>query len=346
MMALLESVVRGPMGGDEARAERDGDDPSGVYLNSDRGASMRTLMRALDSRGDDGDRERMWALIEHAADDPSTALRAGAIEELLYRLLTEDRERAAELFERLMDGHPTLLCAHNATSFMYYGSYKHFSRIEPFVHALMNHEDEKCAQRGAELACVAAITSPTALGSDEALSAARALAESAVTGQRALRRGAAKVYAHNMNSRQLAYCACELSQLFDDQDSEVRRLIGDAFSQMLGVHDPEARSFVEQFAASRALAESEDDFAEYLWEYGSDDPHWALSVLDIMLDRRHPVEPLHRSGSEELVRLVLRLYTDPTADAAIKSRAMDAFDRLMERYAYEAQRALDEWDRR
>jgi hypothetical protein len=46
------------------------------------------------------------------------------------------------------------------------------------------------------------------------------------------------------------------------------------------------------------------------------------------------------------VRLVLRIYTDPTADAAIKSRAMDAFDRLMERYAYEALRALEEWDRR
>ena len=40
------------------------------------------------------------------------------------------------------------------------------------------------------------------------------------------------------------------------------------------------------------------------------------------------------------------MYTDPTADAGTKGRAMDAFDKLMERYAYEAGRALDEWDRR
>ena len=40
------------------------------------------------------------------------------------------------------------------------------------------------------------------------------------------------------------------------------------------------------------------------------------------------------------MRLVLRLYTDPTADVVAKGRAMDAFDKLMERYAYEAQRAL------
>jgi hypothetical protein len=122
--------------------------------------------------------------------------------------------------------------------------------------------------------------------------------------------------------------------------------VGNAFSHARGAQDPEARRFVEEFAASRALAESEDDFAEYLWEYGPDDPPWALSVLETMLDNQHAIEPLRRGGGEELVRLVLRLYTDPTADAATKSRAMDAFDKLMERYAYEVQRALDEWDRR
>ena len=346
MMTLLEGVVHGPMGDDEARAERDGDDPSGVYLNSDRGASMRTLMRALDSRGNDGDRERMWALIEHAADDPSTALRAGTIEELLYRLLAEDRGRAVELFERLMDGHPALLCDHDATTFMYYGSYKHFSRMEPYIRALMHHGGEQCAQRGAELACVAAISSASTLGSDEALFTAWAMAEDAIVGQPALRRGAANVYARNMDSRQSAFCARVLSRLLDDEDDKVRRLVGDAFSHARGARDPETRRLVEKFASSHALADGEDDFAEYLWEYGPDDPHWALSVLETMLDNQHPVEPLRRRGGEELVRLVLRLYTDPTADAAIKSRAMDAFDRLMERYSYEAQRAIEEWDRR
>ena len=93
------------------------------------------------------------------------------------------------------------------------------------------------------------------------------------------------------------------------------------------------------------MAEEVDDFAEYLWEYGADDPPWALSVLEAALDNLHPAGPIRRGG-EQFVRLVLRIYTDPTADAAIKSRAMNAFDRLMEHYAYEARRALEEWDRR
>ncbi|QIN80149.1 hypothetical protein GBA65_18310 [Rubrobacter marinus] len=345
MLDRLEGVVRGLMGDDERRAEQGGDGPSGVYLNSDRGASMRTLMQALDSRREEGDEERMWSLIEHAAGDSSTALRAGAIEELLYRLLTEDRGRAVALFERLMDGHPALLCDHDATSFMYYGSYRHFSRMEPFVRDLMGHADEKCAQRGAELACVAALSSADALGSDVDLSTARALAEAAITGPPALRRGAAKVYARNMDSRRSDLCARGLMRLLDDGDDQVRRSVGGAFMHVRGAGDPEVRRFVEEFAASRALASEEDDFAEYLWEYGPDDPPWALQVLEAALDNRHPAGSIRRGG-EQFVRLALRMYTDPTADAGIKSRAMDAFDKLMERYAYEAGRALDEWDRR
>ena len=217
--------------------------------------------------------------------------------------------------------------------------------MEPFVRALMKHGDEECAQRGAELACVASISSANALGSDEDLSTARALAESAVTGPPALRRGAARIYARNMDSRQSAACTRELIRLLDDEDDEVRRLVGGAFSHAHGVWDPGTRRFVEEFAASRALAEEPDDFAEYLWEYGPDDPPWALSVLEAALDNLPPAGSIRRGG-EQFVRLVLRIYTDPTADAAIKSRAMNAFDRLMERYAYEARRALAEWDRR
>ena len=346
MIRLLEDVVRGPMGGDEARAERDGNDPFGAYLNSDRGASMRTLMRVLDSRGDDGDRERMWTLVEYTSVDPSAALHAGAIEQLLYRLLTENRERAVTLFERLMDGHPELLCAHDTAEFLHYGSFQHFSRTRPFVQAMMDSEKDDCSQTGAQLACVSAISSPGVLGSAEDLAGARALAECAVTGRAAMRRGATKVYAYNMDSQKSAFCARELFRLMEDEDTEVRRLIAEAFSRMRSVRDPEVRRFVEEFAASRALADGENAFAEFLWEYGLDDPSWALSIVETMLDNRHLREPLRRTGGEELVRLVLRVYTDPTTDATLQERAMDAFDKLMERYAYEAQRTLEEWDRR
>jgi hypothetical protein len=155
---------------------------------------------------------------------------------------------------------------------------------------------------------------------------------------------AARIYAHNMNCPRSAFCARQLSPLPGDEEDAVRRLVGNALSNIRSVHSAQVRRLVEELAASRTLAEGEDDFADYLYEYGPNDPRWALSVLEIMLDNRGPVEPLRRGsgGGEELVRLVVRLYTDATADAAIKSRAMDALDRLMERYSYEAQHALEE----
>jgi len=52
------------------------------------------------------------------------------------------------------------------------------------------------------------------------------------------------------------------------------------------------------------------------------------------------------AGGTELIRLVLRVHNDPVADDALRARAIDAFDRLMERFADDAQRALGEWDRR
>ena len=281
--------------------------------------------------------------------NPGSWLRSrwkGAIEELLYRLLTEDRGRGVALFEKLMEGCPDLLCTHSTAEFLYYGSYRHFSRIKPFIQARLNSRLEDCAQRGAELACLAATSSPSVLGSNEALDIARALAENAVTGPPALQRGAAKIYAHNIDSGQSAFCTHELSRLLDDEDAEVRRSVADAFSRVRNVHDPEVREFVEQFVASRALADGEDDLAEFLWEYGPDDPPWALSVLEAMLSNSQARDSIRRTGGEELVRLVLRVYTHPTSDRALRERAMDAFDKLMERYAYEAQRALNEWDQR
>ena len=344
MLDLLERAVHGPVGEDEVIKES-GQDPHGVYINSVRGASLRTLMRALHARATVGAKSRRWNLLEFASDDPSTTLRSGAIEELLY-VLHEDRERALALLERAMEGRSgLLLCSQPVPDFLYYGAYKHFSRTKPFVEAMMQSEDENCRERGAVLACVAAISSANVLGSEADLAAARELASRATSGSAALRRGAARVYAHNLGGERSTYCARELSGLLDDEDDHVRRFAAVAFSHTSSPRSPDLRSFVEVFACSRALRTGSRKFSEYMLQFGQEDPEWALSVLQAVLDNAHDEKP-YSSAGDNLVRLVLRLYTDPTADQTLHTRAMDVFDGLMERYTHEAQSALDEWDRR
>jgi hypothetical protein len=347
MMGLLEDVVHGPKGDDETPTDENGQGASGVYLNSERGAAQRTLMHALSSRGNAADKDRMWTLMEYASGELSTALRAGAIEQLLYRLMAENRDRAMALFESLMNGHPELLCIPDTAQFLYFGSYQHFSRTRSFIRAMMESDSDECAQAGARLACVAAISPANVLGSGDALTSARVLAALAIDGKAALRRGAAQVYSSNLDSAESAFCARELRRLVNDEDKEVRRQVANAFLRLRHIDDPEIRSFVEDFARSRSLTEGEDEFAEFLWDYGANERAWALKMVETVLDNRHrSTEPWQRGIGEYLVRLVLRVYNKSMTDDSFRKRAMDAFDRLSEEYAQEAQSVLDEWDQR
>jgi hypothetical protein len=343
IMALLQSYVRGPMAEDETWWERERSDLDDGYINSDRGCSLRTLMRALDQLQSDEAKAHKWQLIEFVATDPSPVLRAGAIGELLY-MLRDDRERAISLFERLMEGHSALLHSRDVWNFLYYGIYKYFARMKPFIRALMAEDNEACQQRGAELGCIAAM-SPSALDSAEERISAQALAREVMTGPATWRRGAARLYSHHIADGPSS--VSELKKLLNDEDVEVRRFISGAFYSLRGEHIFSLRQFIEAFAASRSLHARIHGFAQYLWEYGSLDPSWTLSVIEMILDNEYPVDESPRwVGGEELIRLVLRIYNDPAADGATCKQAMDVFDRLMERYTGQAQKVLGEWDRR
>ncbi len=345
IMALLENCIRGPIAKDETGwAQNDRQEPYESCVNSDRGSAFGTLMRAFDQQKSDQAKQHKWKLLEFAAADPSTALRSGVIKELLY-VLHKDRERAISLFERLMDGHPALLNSHYTQEFVRYGIYKYFPRVKPFIRALMDSDKEPCQQHGAELACIAAI-SPQALNSAEEQADAQSMATEAVTSSVALRCGAARVYAHNIANK-CPICVQELEKLLNDEDASVRQTIGGVYAYLRSDHTVSLREFIEACAASRFLQDDMSQFAEYLWEYGLLDPSWTLSVVDIVLDNEYPVENrMWTHGSDELIRLVLRIYNDPTATDALRERTMDVFDRLMERYAGQAQQVLEEWDRR
>lgn len=340
VLDLLEREARGPVGTDEAGSSSQG--LHGDYINSDRGASFETLTHALRARTGNEAGRRLWRLLEFGCKDSSPALRCGTIAELNFALY-DDRDRAITLFELAMNGHPSLLDSRPVQDFLYRACFKRFSRVEPFVAAMLRTEGD-AQQRGAELACIAALSPPATLGSEADLEAARRLAKEATSGPVAGRRGAARVYSHNINEERAADCARELTLLVNDPDDEVRDAVADAFRHLRGSQIPGLRAFVESFAASRASRTADRQFFQYLLEYGPEQTEWALEVLNVVLANKHDEGPYMFAG--DLVKLVLRLYTDPTADSQQRTQAMDVFDGLMERHSYQAQRALDEYDRR
>ncbi|MBE2222901.1 MAG: ATP-binding protein [Anaerolineae bacterium] len=316
------------------------------YLNSDRGATFGAVMRVLDARNTNDARGRKWDLIEFVASDLSTALRIGAIHELTY-MIQYDRLRAWSLFEQLIDGHEVLLEAHYVREFLYWSFYKNYMQVSRYLEMMMHYSNEEVQERGAGLACVAAI-SGGAIESEEAFAAAQALADQAISGLPAWRRGAAHIYTYNMThgssieTQQL--CQEKVCQLFDDEDKEVREKINHKFYAMSGEHFFELRKFMEEYAFAK-YHPLEHHFAEYLWEHGMQDPSWSLAIVQTILNKEEQPDQW-RSGIEELMRLILRIYTSPLVDDAIKNEALDTFDLLMRQYAGTANKILSEWDRR
>jgi len=338
MVILLEGYVRKAQGNDETRREQQERGLGDGYYNSDRGSALVTLMRIFDQRKDV---ERKWELIEYVAGDPSAVLRAGAIQELSH-MLRVDRERAITLFENLLDGYAPILKSQHAQEFLHYAIHTHFSRMKGFVRALLESDDEPCQQRGAELACMAAV-SPYIELTEEERAETRAMAEEAVRGSVACRRGVAHVYAVNVDK--VPGVTYELAKLLDDEDEQVQNMLNSFLYHLQPDHIFTLRSFLEAYAASRAMrGKGLYEFTEYLWRYGQDDPQWALSVIDRILDNTYPVGDMRWGiGSDKLVRLTLNIYHDPTA-SSLRGEAMDVFDRLMECYPGEAQKVLRQWD--
>jgi HEAT repeat protein len=345
MLRLLDSWVRDDLGRHEIwYQQNNAGDLFDAYINTERGTSLQTLMHALSAEGTIQATAAMWNIMEFISRDPSAILRAGAAWELT-KLLEDDRDRAISLFERLLDGYSEILDAKISQEFPYYAGFHRFERLARFVRAMMQRPGEKAQQRGAELACIAYI-SPAALESDTAREMAGALAAEALTGPAPWRRGAARIYARNLIDGPTALCAEGLVKLFDDPDREVRRRAGGFVGRLREEHIFLFRELLEQFAASRAAITNLHAFEQYLWEHGPLDPAWALSVVGMVLVQEQSDDAdEHHWGGEELVRLVMRIYTDPTADPLLRKHAMDLFDRLMERYAGRVQTALGEWDR-
>lgn len=209
---------------------------------------------------------------------------------------------------------------------------------------MMHYKEDKVQEQGAQLACIAGISN-TSMESEEAFQTAQELAEQTMTGSLAWKRGAARIYSHNITGQPDDICLEKLVDLLKEEDGQIQDSIGYVFFSFQGQHIFSLRHFIETYAQQSKKAYHK--FAEYLLEFGRLDPEWTLSVIRITLNNNFWVDPSSWSvGIEDIIRLVLRIYTDPTVGAEIRNTSMDIFDILMDKNPGYSQKVLSEWDRR
>lgn len=342
LIALLLSYIAESMSDDElwwSKGENHGD-VYDSYLNSDRGSAFEALNRTWSRTETPNLLEKRWMIIESIVNDPSTALRAGAVHWLTF-LLKHDRSRAISLFENLITGHEVLLTLMTTREFIYWAFYKNFSRLVPYLKKMLDSELESTQEQGSQLVCIAAI-SPAAIESEETFDTAKQLAEKVIDGKIPWRRGAARIFSANLIGGPKDACEDYLIRLLDDTDETVRNHIDDVFHSLKDEHIVTLRRFVEAYSVkSKRLNHF---FSEFLLDHGLIDPGWTLQIVRTSVDGME-LSPYWHSGIEELIRLVLKIYTDPTSKS-IQGNAMDVFDLLIEKYSRYANKVLEEWDRR
>ncbi len=356
LLDILEAKVRGAAGEDEEGWHKEKEEnkqnfdtlnssPYISYLNSDRGAIFRVVMRVLDARDEVESKRRKWELLEFTAANGSDALKAGVIEELLY-IFSEEPERCVILFEDLINQSLVLLLTHYALEFIYWATPTYFGKVRSFIEAAMNSEHESVQEHAATLACLAPLYKPISEDS-EVSKYANDLANKAKKSEKAAcRRGAVNVYASNLKDRNVRlFCLDGLTAMLGDSDEEVIRRMRRVFYHADDSQFVDLQPFVELYAASKFSDDAERDLAEFLWKHGNLAPEWSLSIVETILKSRKIANQFSRDG-EFYVRLVLQIYKMPFVSAATRCQALDSFDELMHHFTYDASRILSEWDSR
>jgi hypothetical protein len=316
------------------------------YLNTDRGSAFLTMMTCLHEQPSRTHEAHRWELLEFVAASGTPVLRAAAIEQLLYEL-ADKRERALALFHELVAGSPKpLFEADYLSEFLRACIWRTFSEVQPVISDLIASSEEKHQESGARLMTLAAI-SPAALTAEELTWARGVVAMLADNGSQAQKKTVGHILAYNVDAPDAAdYCFEQVRWALSDTDAKVREEVAVAFDQMSGPDIAERFDFLSEFTRSPALAQCLRRFADYLLEHGMAAPDQSLMLIEQSLDNAHQGDDARWFSGEEFIRLVLRMDTHPTSAPALRTRAMDVFDRLMERYGDFADTVLNEWDRR
>lgn len=306
-------------------------------------------------------RDKAIALFEKCVSDFPEVLRAGDTREFLYWALNGQFRRLAPYMEAMMAhvpfdtdasksnvlvpepeiSPPETVIGEDALRELTI-KWKKERTEESSIH------DQECAKNGAELVCIAAISTKI-LEDTAAREKARSLADKCLSGPAPWRLAAASIGVHNLKSSEAALCLKWLSALVDDENEKVRDKVAYFFAQVaqgkVNLPDGDILDFAKEFAASRALLSGLEEWRDFLWSLCEAQPEEMLSLLEKSLANPYRAQSRFYF-TEDWMRLALRVYTDQLCDPDWRARALNAFDQLMSENSGVAHNLLSEWDRR
>lgn len=307
-------------------------DPHFNGINTARGKAVRVYMKCM-LTSSSLDTELLFTTLEQFASDSSSSVRSCLIEFLPYALRFNTR-RIVAIFNQAVKGRPELLACDVSSNFMHYAMGYHAAEMLKHIETLMVSDAEKVREAAGRLVAIAYLIVPDG----------KTLYRRCMRGDTALRRGVAKVLARNVDQPNLLQkCLTGLTKLMDDSDKNVREHVGEVFEYLPSPTRPIKR-FINAFLHSQSIFDAPRNVMRYAEHIHLEHPEMAMTIgeriqsalgIDIV-----DIQKATALLDDDLVNLAISIQTHST-DPALKSRAMDLFERVMELGSHYARKALE-----
>ena len=281
---------------------------------------------------------RLRSTVTNLVSDRSRAVRAMAAEVVLALASTHSDE-AERLFSLLLEWEDDeLLDTHFVQFYIWHHARSNLSLYRSVIRRLLASPVAGNRAAGARNAVALGLDEP---GEDEPARACRSSDDSVV------RAAAARVYAANLvTARFREACEAALAEFFDDSDTEVRKVAGNAIWRLTGSEVGEHVQLCERFLRSAAFPDHPDHIVHALKESTARVPALVLRASEAVFARWEGEKRSARLTytCKDAFALVLRAYTDALARPE-KERALDLLDRGLRGDIYGVAKDLESHDR-
>jgi hypothetical protein len=288
-------------------------------INTVRGQAAETIASLLHVIPDRI--ESLRPALESLAVDPSISVRTCAIQAFSI-VLNTSRDEAVKYF-LIACGRCIDLCATSTFDrFVYHAMYTHYPAICDLLQFCLASENLKAVEIASKRITLASLDGVD-IGSD---------AERICSGSDVMRQAAASVYAQNISHASVgSVCALRLETFLNDDSTEVRKQVSNAFFRMSGERLLELQAFVLKYIESRCFEAEPYRLLHALEESTVQLPlvicRAAERVLEFYGDNRSAEAQHGYLAARTMATLIIRQYEQATDDQ-LRRHCLDLIDSM------------------
>ena len=301
-------------------------------INSTRGRTALAIAKLVSA-----DRSCLTAFrptLDRMIEDESPAV-VSCVLGALQAVAWHDLGLALRLLGRANLSEDRLLATRHARYLLHGALYRNFAEVREFLERMIQSAEPEVCQAGARLLSVASLRHEGAAG----------LVARCLEGTAAHRLGVCEVAAANVAEPECrAWCERTLSELFDDEDAEVRKQAAMCFRHIETEPLDEYADLVEAFCGSRAYRDDSWWLLHVLEKSRRPLPGVTVMACERFFDRFDGPEESRTAGLHTIVKLIFRTYQQHQQECwGLRSLAL--IDRLCLEGVYEVGEELDHFDR-